>query len=131
MIPTTKLEALIKGLTDKSAKNLVTWQTAKFVNERVRGFKVVLGDSALVVGFFSPPQDPDRYFVQLTSGDAKVAELEAIEEQTFDWNLIKALFDEAVRVTTKWDVILERFQSKLSDDGPIGDPLPPSDDIPF
>lgn len=142
MIPQDKLRKVAERLFEKSRKNQVLWR-----HYGDDCFKVVVGQGAVTVEYFSPPTDPDYVSLQVFGpgtnvpvGEwiaAKPAGEDNTAESVAGWTLLLSLFNEAKRIVTGWDAVLTDIENALSSDDVVGDEPPRSsaepseDDIPF
>lgn len=120
-----KLREIAQQLLAQSKQNKVNWI------EEMGGYAIHFpSGSKLMVTQVSPASEPDWARIQLTSNGKVVATLTA-EDGDKDYELLKALNDEAYRHTTKWDVAIKDIEEALKSDVVGVDPAPYEGGVPF
>jgi hypothetical protein len=123
MIPTDKLVSIAEKLLAKSRANQAAWGIFKGKDQ---GFLLTLPGALLVVQRFRPASEPDYMEMWVANEEGhRVGEWIA-EEPSDNYQLLLSLYNEAERITTGWDHVLEKIETALDIEGTVGEP-----DIPF
>lgn len=121
MIPDEKLRAIAARLLQRSQANEVEWKLPPLA-ENGEELHVVFPKSQIRVLFRSPETEPDFVVMEVWSdGGALISRLKA-EEGGEDWELLRGLYSEALRVATKWDEVLSDVETAIAKPGKIGEP---------
>jgi hypothetical protein len=120
MISDDKVQELVQGLIKKSEAGQVRWAQSGVFEDEEPVYSVDLGDTELAIGFRQPPTESDAYILFIRYKGEAIKSLQATEEETEKWELLKRLHSEAEREVVGWDKALEDIEKAINSEKPIG-----------
>ena len=124
MIPDSKYRDIAKALLEKSRRDEVIWKPESEVAQD--SFRVMLPESRIEIAFVSPAAELDYIVLTLHRSNGDQVGRWKVEEDSEDWTLVKALYEEAGRFVFGWDKVLSDIEKALAAKGPIGTAPRPS-----
>src|SRR5437016_1594160 len=118
MIPSEKMVQLAKGLLEKTRKHEASWRPDALYDF---SYVLQLPGSHIRIALQQNPEVPNKAvtFTVSDANDVAVGTLEGRNDQPVG-QVLHELFDQASKVATKWDKVLEEVQTALNSKGPIG-----------
>lgn len=119
-----ELRPLAQTLLEKTRRGLVNWVEDPSFDDSA--YAVKLQKAGIVIRRVEPIADPDYLVLAFTDDKGRAAialtadEPEPSASVSADWELLLALYTEARRQATGWDVVLSEVRTALSGQGPIG-----------
>ncbi len=134
MIPAQALLTIAQRLLEKSKANEVEWLedsgthfvsvtgllTGRHGLDLPEAVRVVLPESQVYLGYFSPKSNADYIQLDLCTKDGRPVSSWTIADGDEHWEMMYDLFSEATRAVTGWDVVLKDIETAVGLPGRIG-----------